>query len=231
MFKQFISRPIWSLVLFFIITTAIWIGGKFYSPSVVNAKSYQGGQVELSENGDLVIAEGLVTDSGNSRQGMKFVTIKGQSGEFGATFFPSLGKLPFVPRVGDYVVVTGLLGKYQNKSQVSPLSSRSIKLEESSNTFPSVTIDQLSNYMNQTVWIDNVTVRSVKQFISKQGSKMLRFEIIDSSGRSINGIFFESDWDDDIYQLLRGKDPIRILAKVSEFQNKLSLNGKNVKRV
>ena len=161
---------------------------------------------------------------------MKFLTIKGQNGEFGTTFFPSLGKLPFIPRVGDYVVITGLAGKYQNKSQVSPLSSRSIKLKESSNTFPFVTIDQLSNYMGQNVWIDNVTVRSVKQFNSKQGAKMLRFEIVDSNGRSINGIFFESDWDDDIYKLLRGKDTIKILAKVSEFQNKLSLNGKNIRK-
>ena len=231
MFKQFISRPIWSLLLFFIITIAIWVSGKFYSPSIVDAKPYQGGQVELNENGNLVIAEGLVTDSGNSRQGMRFLTIKGQKGEFGTTFFPSLGKLAFIPRVGDYVVVTGLLGKYQNKSQVSPLSSRSIKLEESSNTFPSVTIDQLSNYMGQNVWINNVTVRSVKQFNSKQGAKMLRFEIVDNNERSIDGIFFESDWDDNIYQLLRSKDTIRILAKISEFQNKLSLNGKNVKRV
>ena len=52
---------------------------------------------------------------------------------------------------------------------------------------------------------------------------MLRFEIVDNNERSIDGIFFESDWDDNIYQLLRGKDTIKILAKVSEFQNKLSL--------
>ena len=89
MFKQFISRPIWSLLLFFVITIAIWVGGKFYSPSIVDAKPYQGGQVELSENGNLVIAEGLVTHSGNSRQGIRFLTIKGQQGEFGTTFFPS----------------------------------------------------------------------------------------------------------------------------------------------
>jgi hypothetical protein len=230
MFKQFISRPVWSLLLFFIITIAIWVSGKFYSPSIVDAKPYQGGQVELSENGNLVIAEGLVTDSGNSRQGMRFLTIKGQKGEFGTTFFPSLGKLAFIPRVGDYVVITGLLGKYQNKPQISPLSSRSISLKESSNTFPSVTIDQLSNYMGQNVWIDDVTVMSVKQFNSKQGMKMLRFEIADAKGQSVDGVFFESDWDDNTYQILSSKNTVRILAKVSEFQNKLSLNGKNIEQ-
>ena len=230
MFKQFVSRPVWSLLLFFIITITIWVSGKFYSPSIVDAKPYQGGQVELSENGNLVVAEGLVTHSGNSRQGMRFLTIKGQKGEFGITFFPSLGKLPFTPRIGDYIVITGLLGKYQNKPQISPLSSRSISLKESSNAFPSVTIDQLSSYMDQTVWIENVNVISVKQFISKKGKKMLRFEIADAKGQSVQGIFFEGDWDDNTYQILSSKNTVRILAKVSEFQNKLSLNGKNIEQ-
>jgi RecG-like helicase len=230
MFKQFISRPIGALLLFFIITIAIWVGGKFYSPSLIDAKPYQGEQIELNENGNLVIAEGLVTHSGNSRQGMRFLTVKGHQGEFGTTFFPSLGKLQFTPKIGDYVVVTGLLGKYQNKPQISPLSSRSISLKESSNTFPSVTIDQLSNYMGQNVWIDDVTVLSVKQFNSKQGMKMLRFEIADAKGQSVDGVFFESDWDDNTYQILSSKNTVKVLAKVSEFQNKLSLNGKNIKQ-
>jgi hypothetical protein len=232
--KLFQAKIKYNLYFFFAITFIIWIFGKFYKLPFNEAEIYSGQPFSLSQQGQLVLAEGTVKRAGKSRQGITFLTIQGEQGEFSASFFPSLGKLPFNPRVGDSISVLGLLGSYQGKTQVSPLSSQAISLnnqsnQQNNNSFPLVSIDQLSDYMDQIVIIQNVRVISVEKFKSRKGAEMLRFKLLDPYNRdSISGIFFEGDWDENIYQLMNKKENINVLAKVTLFRDSLSLNAKNV---
>ncbi|MBE9195575.1 OB-fold nucleic acid binding domain-containing protein [Synechocystis sp. LEGE 06083] len=232
--KLFQAKTKYNLYFFLAITFIIWICGKFYRLPFDEAETYTGQTFSLSQQGKLVLAEGTVKRAGKNRQGITFLTIQGEQGEFGASFFPSLGKLPFNPRVGDYISVLGLLGSYQGKPQISPLSSQAISLKDQSNyqtnnNFPLLLISELSDYIDQIVIVQNVRVISVEKFKSREGKQMLRFKLIDSNNReSIDGVFFEGDWDEEMYQLMNEEKTINILAKVTRFRGNLSLNAKNV---
>lgn len=227
------------IIGFLLVTFTIWFAGKFYSPPLSTASNYSGEQVTVSSIGKFVSAEGIVTNSWRSKQGIRFLTVKGQEGQFGVSFFPSLGKLPFVPREGDLVKVTGLLDTYQQKPQISPLSTKTITLIseadrtqklESIDPYRTVAFDQLEDYMGQTVWIENIEGVFVEKFTSRKGYRMLRFNVSDNQANLVQGIFAEGNWDKQTYQLLASRQPITMLAEVGTFRGDISLIGKQIKR-
>ena len=238
MSKTFFSKT--KLIVGFLIATfTIWFTGKFYSPPLSTALNYNGEQVVVSSVGKLVSAEGVVLNSWRSKQGMRFLTVKGQEGQFGVSFFPSLGKLPFVPREGDLVKVTGLLDTYKQRPQISPLSTKTITLIseadrtqelESINPYQIVALNRLEDYMGQTVWIENIEGVFVEKFTSRKGYRMLRFNVSDDRENLIQGIFAEGNWDKQTYQLLASRQPITMLAEVGTFRGDISLIGKQIKR-
>lgn len=238
MSKTFSSKT--KLIVGFLLATfTIWFTGKFYSPPLSTASNYSGEQVTISSVGKLVNAKGVVINSWRSKQGMRFLTIKGQEGKFGVSFFPSLGKLPFVPREGDLIEVTGLLDTYQQKPQISPLSTKTTTFIsevdrtqelESINPYQTVAFNRLEDYMGQTVWIEDIRGIFVEKFTSRKGYKMLRFKVSDNQENLVQGIFAEGNWDKQTYQLLASRQPITILAKVGTFRGDISLIGKQIKR-
>ena len=227
------------IIGFLIATFAIWVAGKFYSPPLSTALSYSGEQVTVSSIGKFVSAEGIVTNSRRSQQGIRFLTIEGKEGQFGVSFFPSLGKLSFIPRKGDFIRVAGLLDTYKQKPQISPLSTKTITLIseadrtqelENINPYRTVAFNQVEDYMGQTVWIKNLKGVSVEKFTSRKGYRMLRFNVSDNQENLVQGIFAEGNWDKQTYQLLASRQPIKMLAKVGTFRGKTSLIGKQIKR-
>lgn len=238
MFKTFFTTT--KLAIGFLLATlVIWLSGKFYFPPLSTASKYNGEQVTISSVGKLVSAKGVVTNSWRSKQGMRFLTVKGQEGQFDVSFFPSLGKLPFVPREGDLVKVTGLLDTYKQKPQISPLSTKTITLIseadrtqelENINPYRTVAFDQVEDYMGQTVWIKNLKGVSVEKFTSRKGYRMLRFNVSDNQENLVQGIFAEGNWDKQTYQLLASRQPITMLAEVGTFRGDISLIGKQIKR-
>lgn len=238
MMKAFTSHPKLPLVCFGIVVFALWIAGKLYSPPLSTASLYSGEPISPASIGQLVTAEGNVTKTWRNKQGMRFLTVKGQQGKFGVSFFPSLGKLPYIPREGDMIRVAGLLDTYKDKPQISPLSSQAVVLVENTNSqqsfsnsslYPTVNVSELSSYMGQTVWIQSIRATSAERFTSRKGSKMLRFEAVDSNGKSVQGIFFEGDWDDRTVEILSSQREFQILAKVGEFRGDVSLQAKQLK--
>lgn len=235
--KKFVTQPQLPFVVFICITCVIFVFGKFYKPIVSQALIYSGESISSTSIGQLVTSEGIVIKSYRSKQGIQFLTLKGQNGEYGVSSFPSLGKLSFVPREGDLVKVTGLLDTYKNKPQISPLSSESItkisseksSLSDSLNPYPIIEINNLNEHMNETVWIKNIRTVSVEKFTSKKGYKMLRFQVQSFNGISVKGIFFEGDWDEETIDILSSSKSITMLATVSEFRGEISLNAKQVK--
>ncbi|MEE6161421.1 OB-fold nucleic acid binding domain-containing protein [Cylindrospermopsis raciborskii DSH] len=242
MLKNYITSPHLPLLLFVTLTGLIWGFGKTYKPVLSQAVVYSGESFSSDSVGTLVISRGLVKSSYRSSQGMHFLTLTGSAGEYRASFFPSLGKLPFSPKRGDTVEIVGLLSIYDNKSQVSPLSSQSItktsgtdseyssNFNSSPNSYPTVKVKELSDYMEKTVWIKSLRPVSSEEFTSRKGYKMLRFKLESDSGDSISGVFFEGDWNQETLNILSSNGSIDILAKVTEFQNEISLNAKQVKR-
>ena len=233
------SHPKVLMLEFFLVTLTIWFAGKFYFPPISTASNYNGEQVYISSVGKLVSTEGVVVNSWRSKQGMRFLTIKGREGQFDVSFFPSLGKLPFVPREGDLIKVTGLLDTYKQKPQISPLSTKTITLIgevdrtqelKSINPYETVAFDQLEDYMGQTVWIKNIKGVSVEKLTSKKGYKMLRFQVSDNKENLVQGIFAEGNWDKQTYQLLASQQPIKMLAELSTFRGNISLIGRQIKK-
>ena len=241
MLKNYISSPYLPLFLFVTGTGLIWGFGKTYKPVLSQAVVYSGESFSYDSVGKLVISRGVVKSSYRSSQGMQFLTLTGSAGEYRASFFPSLGKLLFSPERGDRVEIVGLLSIYDKKSQVSPLSSGSItktsgtdsqyssNFNSSPNSYPTVQVKELSDYMEKTVWIKSLRPVSSREFTSRKGYKMLRFELKSDSGDYIKGVFFEGDWNQQTLDVLSSNGAIDILAKVTEFQNEISLNAKQVK--
>ena len=244
--KVYIALSIFCSLLF-----TIWLVGKSYSPDISNAADYHGEFFERSEKNQLVKAKGIVTKSWTNSQGMTFLKVKGTEGEFGVSFFPSLGNLPFIPREGDFISVIGILDRYKGKPQIYPLAASSVEQYkeepkvspltttsplvlqsqdpvQESLQFPSVTVGQLEDYLTQLVWLKNMRCLSIEKFTSKKGKKMLRFELFDPSNQSVKGIFFEGDWDESTYQKLRSQNQFNILVEVSTFQGEISLIGKRL---
>ncbi len=239
MLKALSSQPKLLILGFFLAVFAIWFAGKFYSSPLYTASNYNGEQVTISSVGQLVSAEGIVVNSWRSKQGMRFLTIKGQEGQFGVSFFPSLGKLSFVPREGDLVKVTGLLDTYKQYPQISPLSTKTITLISESdktqeleiiNPYPTVKFNKLDNYMGQTVWIEDIRGIFVEKFTSRKGYKMLRFKVSNNDKNLVQGIFAEGNWDNQTYKLLASRKQIKMLAKVGTFSGDISLIAKQIKR-
>lgn len=236
-FKKFVTQPQLPFVVFICITCVIFVFGKFYKPIVSQAFIYSGESISSTSMGQLVTSEGTVIKSYRSKQGIQFLTLKGQNGEYGVSFFPSLGKLSFTPREGDLVKVVGLLDTYKNKTQISPLSSKSItkisseesSLSDSLNPYPIIETSQLSEHMNETVWIKNLRPVSVEKFTSKKGYKMLKFKAIGSGSISVQGVFFEGNWSDQTVDMLSSQKSISMLATITEFRGEVSLNVKQVR--
>ncbi|QOV21836.1 OB-fold nucleic acid binding domain-containing protein [Anabaenopsis elenkinii] len=235
--KKFVTEPRYPLILFAGITFVIWIFGKFYQPILSEAQVYSGESISSNSIGQLVVSEGIVINSYRNKQGIQFLTLKSENGEYRVSFFPSLGKLSFVPRKGDLVRVTGLLNIYRKQPQISPLSYQSITKisDESSATtivspYPIIDITEVNKYMGQTVWINNLIPTSVEKFTSQKGYKMLRFQVTSSTGISVNGIFFEGNWDKETLDImLSSQKRISMLATIGEFRGEVSLNGKQVR--
>lgn len=182
--------------------------------------------------GKLVIADGIVTDSWKSRQGLTIISVQGNEGAFDVSMFPSFGTISFSPRVGDYIKVTGLLNLYEGKAQINPLSAESIQkiiLDNNERVvFPVSTIESLSDYIEETVQLKEVTPVFVEKFTSRSGSKMLRFRIKNLSNNSVEGVFFANDWDENTYKVLKSGKPMNMIAKVTVFRGDVSLNGKTI---
>lgn len=236
--KKIVTEPQYPFIIFVCATSIIWTVSKFHKPRLSEAFIYSGEPISSNSIGKLVVSEGIVIKSYRSKQGIQFLNLKGQKGEYTVSFFPSLGELSYVPDRGDLVKITGLLNIYKKQTQISPLSYQSItkiidkqsSISDNSNPYRIVDIKELGEYMGQTVWINNLYPKKVEKFTSKKGYKMLRFQANSSDGLSIEGVFFEGNWDKNTVDIMRSsKKRISILATVSEFNRKISLNAKRVK--
>lgn len=225
-----IFQPTKILTVFFILTLILWVSGKFYKLPRNSATPYNGEKVNPSQVGNFVIAKGLVTSIYETRQGIKIISIKGNRGEYSISIFPSFGKISSRFYIGDIVEVAGLLNFYQNKSQINPLSSESIKLlKRESPPFPIVQIQDLGNYLERTVVLNRVEPISVDNFTSNSGKNMIRFRIQDSNLNYIEGVFYEGKWNREILEDLQRGSSIDLVAKVTIFRGYLSLLGEDVR--
>lgn len=194
-------------------------------------QSFQGDFIERKDLGKLVYTEGTVKRVFQNKQNMFFLTIESEERDIGVSLFPSFGRLKYIPEKGDLIRVEGILEKYQDQFQISPLSKDSIHLIKAADKnpiflkkYPNVSISELKYYMGETVLIKNVQVVKSSSFISRKGNKILSFSITDGN-EEISGIF---SWNNSSLKKLKEGHRITLLAEVSTYQGDISLLGESV---
>ncbi len=180
--------------------------------------------------------EGVVNDVGSLRSGLLIIKLYNAEEDVhvDAAVFPSVGCLPVKPVPGESVRITGNLGMYRGRPQITPLSALHVKVISSDDVAVSLSDAVSMERAGGTLRIGPLTATAVEPFTSRRGLKHVRLMFADpKSGAhgtriTAQGIMFQGDRTRCEVNLLGSGAPVMVVAKVDRYRGRPSLVVKRV---
>lgn len=172
--------------------------------------------------------EGHVKKMSTTWQGIVIIKMHEPEGDvfIDVPVFPSLGCLPVKPMRGETLLVTGNLGMYSGRPQLSPLSAAHVELV--ARPADPVSVAVASARIGATLLVGPVTVVAAEFFKSRTGQEHLRLALADTTGTTVAGIMYDGKQTECEVDLLLSGNPFLVMAKVGQFKGAPSLNVQRV---